>query len=154
MDTVIYEDKTHRDIWLKLVLGIPVAFLLVPALCSLAKGDNDTAVAMLGTVLLMVAIFWIIIPRTYLILDGKVKIVFAGPFSFTIPFDTIKEARIPKATSFGMNLPSSLSGNHAVEIVRKKRLNVLITPDNRDLFLESLKKAMDDWAKYHSGSMK
>jgi hypothetical protein len=152
MDSLIYEDKTHKDIWLKLVLAIPVALILVPALYSLANKDSETAMEMFGVVLFILIIFWVIVPRQYLILGDKVKIVFVRPFYFTIPFDTIKTARIAKGSSFGINLPSSLSSKHAVEIVRKKRLGVVITPDNRDLFLETLGKAMRDWAKYNSGS--
>lgn len=150
MDSLIYQDNTHKDIWLKLILAIPLALILVPALYSLAENNTETAMQMFGVIIFIVVVFWTIIPRQYLILDNKVKIVFVRPFAFNIPFNTIKTARIAKTTSFGINLPSSLSSKHAVEIIRKKRMGVIITPENRKLFLETLDKALSDWGKYHS----
>jgi hypothetical protein len=150
MDTLLYTDSTHKDIWFKLVLAIPVVIILVPALCYLNTNENEAAFGMFGTVVFILVIFWIIFPRQYVVFGSKVRIVFGGPFSFTIPFATIKMARIAKGTSFGMNLPSSLSNKHAVEIVRNKRMSVIITPANRELFLETLDKALSDWRKYNS----
>lgn len=151
MDSLIHQDNTRKDIWLKLVLLIPLAIILVPAFDYLANNSTGEAVEMFGTAAFILVIFWIIIPRQYIIFDSKVKIVFVRPFSFTIPFHTIKTARIPKGASFGINFPSSLSNKHAVEIVRNKRMNVIITPANRELFLETLEKAMSVWRKYNSG---
>jgi hypothetical protein len=149
VDSLIYQDNTHKDIWLKVVLAIPLVLILVPALYSLASNNTETAMGMFGVVVFILVVFWIIIPRQYLILDNKVKIVFVRPFVFNIPFNTIKTARIAKTTSFGVNFPSSLSSKHAVEIVRKKRMGVIITPENRELFLENLDKAVNEWQQRH-----
>ena len=150
MDSLLYTDSTHKDIWFKLFLAIPVVIILAPALYYLNTNETEIAFEMFGTVVFILAIFWIIVPRQYVVFGSKVKIVFGGPFSFTIPFATIKLARIVKGTSFSMNLPSSLSGKHAVEVVRNKRMSVIITPANRELFLETLDKALSDWRKYNS----
>lgn len=149
MDSLIYQDNTHKDIWLKVVLIIPLVLILLPAFYHLATSDTGVAVEMFGPAALILVIFWIIIPRRYLIFDSKVTIVFGKPFSFSIPFDKIKAARILKGTSFGINFPSSLSSKHAVEIVRLKRMNVTITPDNPKLFLENLDKALNEWQQRH-----
>jgi len=150
MDSVIYQDNTNKDIWLKLILAIPVLIILGTAFYLLISNDVKTAIEMFGVVILILIIFWLIFPKKYIILDSKVKIVLGGPFSFNIPFNSIKIARIPKGLTTGINFPSSFSGKHAVQIVREKGLSVNITPANRELFLKNLEKAMDDWKKYYS----
>jgi hypothetical protein len=150
MDSVIYQDNTNKDIWLKLILAIPLLVILGTAFYSLAANDIKTAVEMLGTVVLILIIFWTIKPRRYIIFDSKVKIVLGGPFSLNISFKNIKTARIPRGITFGINFPSSLSSKHAVEIVRKNGMTINITPDNRELFIESLEKAMSNWKQYNS----
>lgn len=150
MESLLHRDATHKDIWLKLILAIPVVIILIPALYSLASNDTRTAYEMLVIVAVIIIVMWLIIPRQYLIFDNKVKIVLGGPFSFSVHFNTIKTARIPKGTTFGVNFPSSLSSNHVVEIVRNRRLGVTITPNERDLFLKTLEKALSDWKTYQN----
>jgi len=150
MDSLIYQDNTHKDIWLKLVLAIPLVIILAPAFSSLASGDTRTAYEMFAIVVVIAVVIWLIIPRRYLIFNSKVKIVLGGLFSFTIPFHTIKTARSHRWTTLGINLPSSLSTKHVVEIVRNNRMPIIITPANRDLFLETLEKALSDWRTYHN----
>lgn len=150
MDSIIYQDDTNKDIWLKLLLAIPVLIILGTAFYLLITNDVKAAIEMFGVVVLILIIFWLIFPKKYIILDSKVKIVLGGPFSFNIPFKNIKTARIPKGITSGINFPSSFSGKHAVQIVRKKGMNVNITPADRELFLKNLEKAMDDWEKYYS----
>ena len=148
MESLLHRDTTHRDIGLKLVLAMPVIIILIPALLYLASNDNRTAYEMLAIVVVIVIVMWLIIPRQYLIFDNRLKIVLGGPFSFSVPFNTIKTARIPKGTTFGVNFPSSLSSKHIVEIVRNRRLSITITPNDRDLFLKTLEKALSDWKTY------
>src|SRR4030042_338390 len=136
MESLLHKDTTHRDIRLKLVLAIPVVIILIPALYALASNDTRTAYEMLVIVAVIIIVMWLIVPRQYLIFDDRLKIVLGGPFSFGVHFNTIKTARIPKGTTFGVNFPSSLSNNHVVEIVRNRRLSVTITPNERDLFLK------------------
>ena len=147
MNILLHEDKTHKDAWLKLVLAIPMILVLGGGLQFLANNNVEDALAMFGLVVLFVIVFSIIVPRRYLIFDDKVKIQFIRPFSFSIPFDTIKKVEVAGKSSIGLNFPSSLSSSHAVGILRKKRLAAYITPDNRELFMETLEKAMSNWQK-------
>ena len=150
MESLLHRDPTHRDIWLKLVLAIPVTAILILAFVYLTDNDSQAAYEILAIVAVIVIVMWLIIPRQYLILEDRLKIVLGGPFSFSIPFNTIKFARIPKGTTFGVNFPSSLSSKHVVEIVRNRRLNVTITPNDRDLFMKTMEKALSDWKTYQN----
>ncbi len=147
MNSLLHEDPTHKDVWLKLILAVPVILILGGALQFLANNNTEDALAMFGLDALIIIIFSIILPRKYLIFDDRVKIQFIRPLSLGIPFDTIKKIGGAGAASFGLNFPTSLSNSHAVGIQRRKRMAVYITPDNRELFLEKLEKAINDWKK-------
>lgn len=152
MDSVVYEDIPRYDTWLKAILAFPLALFVIVALC-LATSDPQAAISMFGTVIFMAVIYWAIFPRKYRILDSKVKIVLGGPLSFNIPFDTIETARIPKGTTLGINFMTTFSTKNRVEIVRKRKLNVNITPGDPGLFLENLDKALNNWRDYNIESV-
>ena len=151
MDSLIYEDKPRYDIWMKAIMALPLFFILIGAFNL--TSEPEAAIGMFGTAALVVAIYWAVFPRKYCILSSKVKIVLGGPFSFNIPFNTIETARIPKGAAIGINFASSFSSKNAVQIVRRKGLNVNITPSNRELFLENLDKALSNWRSHNIESV-
>jgi len=150
MESATYEDKPKYDIWIKAILGFPLVFILIPGLYSFSNNDAETAFAMLVTTVLIAIIYWVILPRKYCISDTKVKIMLGGPFAFSVPFATIQSARPPEGMSVGINFATSFSSKNAVQIVRKGKLDVNITPGNRATFLENLDKALNSWREYNT----
>lgn len=146
MDSIIYQDTPRYDVWLKAIMLLPVFFILMGAY-SLITAQVEAAISMFATTLLMGAIYWVIFPRKYLILDSKIKIVLGGPFSVNIPFSNLEAARAPEGATFGINFPTCFSNERTVQIIRKKGWNVNITPSDRGLFLENLNKALNDWGR-------
>jgi hypothetical protein len=146
MDSVIYEDNPHYDVWLKGIMMLPVFFIVI-GIYHLFIREIPSAVSLFGLALLMGAFYWAILPRKYQILDSKIRIVLGGPFSFNIRFDNLETAGKPEGISLGLNFATTFLSQHVVEIKRKKGMTVNITPDNRDLFLENLNKAVYDWKR-------
>jgi hypothetical protein len=95
----------------------------------------------------MSAIYWAVMPRKYQVLDSKLRIVLGGPFSFNVAFDTLETAGKPEGVSLGLNFATTFISDHIVEIKRKRGMTVNITPNDRDLFLENLNKAVYDWKR-------
>ena len=149
MNSVVYEDKPTYDIWMKAILSLPLFFVAAGALYTITS-EPEAAIGMFATAILMVGIYWAILPRKYCIFGSKVKIVLGGPFSFTIPFDTIEIASSPEGMAIGINFATSFSAKKPVQIVRKGKLNVNITPGNSELFLENLDKALSNWRNYNT----
>ncbi|MCK4331520.1 MAG: PH domain-containing protein [Dehalococcoidia bacterium] len=147
MDSLIHQDKPRYDIWMKAIIALPLFFFLIGAF-YLASSEPESAIGMFATAVLMAAVYWAVFPRKYRIFDSKVRIVLGGPFSFNIPFNTIETARVPEGLTAGINFASSFSSKNAVQIVRRKGLNVNITPSNRELFLENLDKALSNWRSH------
>ena len=151
MRVLLYETPGHKDKWLKTILLVPVIIIIIPGLFALVDGDMASAVGMLGVAAFVALVMLFIIPRKYCIFDDRIKILFGGPFAFSIPFSTIETAQIPHRVWISINLPSSLSSSHAVQIVRKKRMSVIITPHDRLAFLENLNIALRKWLQYRGG---
>jgi hypothetical protein len=142
MEEPLVHGKMQNDAWLKLVFLVVVLCIAIPALVSYAEGKTSDAAAMLATAAFIAVVFILIVPTGYNIYSRRLQIVFRGPFSFNIPLNTIKKVKVPGAFSFTLNFPSSLSKGHAVEIVRTGGLNVLITPEDRVLFMDKLNDAL------------
>ncbi len=146
MDSVIYEDNPHYDVWLKGIMVLPVFFILI-GLYYLFTAQVESAIGLFATGVLMGAIYWAVFPRKYQILDSKIRIVLGGQFSFNVPFDNLKLAGKPEGVNLGINFATTFVSQHVVEIKRKKGMNVNITPNDRDQFLENLNKAIYDWKR-------
>jgi len=141
---LLYEDTPKMDTWLKLLLGIfPVLFLVLG--CILLFQDKEDAFVMFGLVVFYPLLFKIIMPQRYQIYNDKLRIVFSGPFAWNIPFSTIKEVRAtPGVKAFAYSgVRFATSSNNVVEIRRSRGCcNVVISPSNRDIFLEQANRAM------------
>jgi hypothetical protein len=146
MDSIVYEDNPHYDVWLKGIMVLPVFFLII-GIYYLVTAQVGSAIGLFATGVLMGAIYWAVFPRKYQILDSKIRIVLGGQFSFSVPFDNLETARQPEGVSLGLNFATTFLSQHAVEIKRKKGMNVNITPNNRELFLENLNKALHEWRR-------
>jgi hypothetical protein len=146
MESVIYEDSPHYDVWLKGIMMLPV-FFIVMGLYYLFIGQVESGIGLFATAVLMGAIYWAVFPRKYQVLDSKLRIVLGGPFSFNISFNTLETAGKPEGVSLGLNFATTFISEHIVEIKRKKGMTVNITPNDRDQFLENLNKAVYDWRR-------
>jgi hypothetical protein len=146
MESIIYEDSPHYDVWLKGIMMLPV-FFIVMGVYYLFIGQVESAIGLFATTVLMGAIYWAVFPRKYQVLDSKLRIVLGGPFSFNISFNTLETAGKPEGVSLGLNFATTFISEHIVEIKRKKGMTVNITPNDRDLFLENLNKAVYEWKR-------
>jgi len=146
MESIIYEDSPHYDVWLKGIMMLPV-FFIVMGLYYLFTAQVESAIGLFATAVFMGALYWAIFPRKYQVLDSRLRIVLGGPFSFNISFNTLETAGKPEGVSLGLNFATTFISEHIVEIKRKKGMTVNITPDDRELFLENLNKAVYEWKR-------
>jgi len=146
MDSVIYEESPRYDSLLKAIMALPVFFILF-GIYYLFISQVEAATAMFAATILMAAIFWAIFPRRYQIFDSKFRIALGGPFSLSVHFDNLETARKPQGATFGINFGTCFSSDRVVQIVRKKGWYVNITPNDSDLFLGNLNKALSDWRR-------
>jgi len=140
---LVYEDIPRYDLWLKLILGAILALTLVLGIILLST-DLTAAWAMFGVTVFDALLFKAIMPQRYQIYHDRLKIVLGGPCALNIPLSSIREARsAPGRKAFAYwGVRFATSSKNVVEIVRNKGLNVVISPANRDAFLEQLSQAL------------
>jgi len=140
---LVYEDIPQYDLWLKLILGGTLAFTFVLSIVLLSVDLLGAWIAF-GVTIFDALLFHAILPRRYQIFQDKVRIALGRPFAFNISLSTIREARSAsgsKAFAY-RGLRFATSSRSVVEIIRHKGWNVVISPANRDLFLEQLAQAL------------
>ena len=140
---LLYEDTAAYDLWLKLLLGGILAFTLVMGFFLLSV-DRAGAYIFLGVTVFDALLFYAILPQRYQIWTDRVRIVLGRPLAVNIPMATIREARsaIGSKAFVYWGVRFATSSKNVVEIVRHRGLNFVISPSNRDLFLERLAEAL------------
>ena len=142
MHTLVYEDRPIYDIWLKLILGCVLALTFILGVILISE-NIGAALAMFGVTLFDALLFNAVLPRRFQIFEDTLKIVLGWPFAINIPFSNIIDARSTSGRKvfayWGIRFATST--RHIVEIVRKKGLNLVISPSKGDIFLEQLNQA-------------
>ena len=143
MNSLLYEDIPKYDFWLKLILGGVLALTFVLGVI-LISDDIRVALVMFGVTLFDVLLFKAILPRRYQIFEDRLRILMGGPLAVNIAFSNITDAKsVPGSKAFaywGIRLATST--HYVIEIVRKKGLNLVISPSKGDIFLDELRKAL------------
>jgi len=137
--------------WLKLILGITLGLTLILGVVLLWT-DLVAALVVFGVTAFDGLLFYSIMPRRFQIFEDRLRIVLGSPFAFSIYFSTIKEVRsssFSKAFAYwGVRFATSTS--NIVEIVRSEGWNVVISPVEKDVFVQRLTEAIESskgWGK-------
>jgi len=140
---LIYEDTSRTDMRFKLMLGGILITLLAVGIVLLFE-DTGAAFVLLGVTIFYAVLFRLVIPQKYQVYSDKVRIVLGGPFAWNIPFTTIREVRpASRASAFGYSgVRFATSSKDVVEIRRSRGCNVVISPSNKEIFLEQVSSAM------------
>ena len=107
-----------------------------------ATGSTTAGIILFATTILIVAVYWCLLPKRFSIFNDRIEIKF-GLLRLNIGLGKINSARPAggRMTSPGFGCVTS-TGN-IVELSTNNGFNVRISPTNRDLFLKSLDKAAD-----------
>jgi hypothetical protein len=87
-----------------------------------SSGDIEGGLAFLAEAFIIGLIFWFVFPREY------------------------QAIRITNRTSLTVNFVTRITRNY-VEIVKKKGLNIAITPADNDSFVVNANQALEHWLK-------
>lgn len=140
---LFHQDVPRYDSWLKLVLGGIVALTLIPGLVFLLF-STELAIAMFVLSAIDALIFWIIVPRRFEIYENRLRIQLGWPVAANISLRNIGEAKPGHPGDiwvyWGIRLGTSTT--NIVEIIRKKGMNIIITPENSEEFINQLNQAI------------
>ena len=141
---LVYETTAAYDRWLKLILVGVIALVLVLRI-TLAPIDSENP----WWVIFALAAFYAfllhaVMPRRFLVFQDRLRIVLGRPFGFNIPFSSTKEARVASSGKMYVywGIQFATSTGSVVEIVRRRGLNIIISPTDREMFVEQLNQAL------------
>ncbi|HJX03348.1 MAG TPA: hypothetical protein VJ488_02185 [Dehalococcoidia bacterium] len=132
------------DTMFKAVLALPLAIMAYSGI-EMARTNPDATWALAGTCAFVAILFWLIMPRKFLITDNSLKFILGASLSFNVTFAKIREARALKGVGFGINFATSFK--EPVEIIRTKGLNINFSPQDRYKFLKDFDLALQNWRK-------
>ena len=140
---LVFEDTPIYDLWLKLIIGGTLALTFILGIVFIYQ-DTEASLALFGITLFDALIFKAVLPHRFQIYQDRVRISLGGPFAVNIPLSDIRTVSTVSARKvfiyWGNRLATST--HSVVEIVRKKGSSFVISPVNRDMFIEQLNQAL------------
>ena len=159
MDLVLYEDNIKYDFWVKIALVFPVVLLIAMGLLFTidahykdviphepAKDSHMGAIVLFASAPFILFVYWMVLPRKIFILQDRIRLKF-GQFFWNVPFETIESVKASRGIAAWTYCSSITCYRTQIEIVRKNRGNIRVSPSNRDRFLDSFKRAISDWER-------
>jgi len=143
---LLYQDEPAYGLFLKLIVVLVPAALLVASIYLLSSGESSCGLALLVEALIVGFIFWIVFPRRYQVYEDHIRIALGGPFSVKVGFDKIETIRVTSKFIFSVNFVTKLTKSY-VEIAKRRGLSIAITPRDNDLFIENANRALSQWVK-------
>jgi len=161
MNLVIFEDNIKYDPGIKVLLAFSLVLLVVMGILFYADANGSDifpgepaaesrigAFALFAATVFLLAVFWLILPRTIAVSQEGLILRFRA-FSWNIPFATIKSIKPASGIIVFWAHSWITSYRSQIEITRKYRLKIRISPIQRDLFLEHASRAFVDWKTTH-----
>jgi len=162
MDLVLYEDSIKYDFWVKIALIFPVVLLIAMGIffyvdahykdvipSEPAKDSHMGAIVLFAAAPFVLVVYWMVLPRKVFILQDKLRLKF-GQFFWNVPFETIESVKASRGIAVWSYCSSITCYSTQIEIVRKNRGNIRISPSNRDQFLDYVNRALTDWNRTRS----
>jgi len=157
MDLIIFEDDIKYDVWVKRLLVLPLVLLIVLGILFYIDAhssdifpkeppkESKTASAVLfASTVFVLAIYGLVLPRKIVVTQERIKLKFSG-FSWNIPYQTVKSFKPAKGMIVWWAHSFITSYGSQIEIVRKNRFKIRVSPSRRDEFLQHANKALEDW---------
>jgi len=161
MDLVIFEDSIKYDLWIKVVLVLSVVLLIGLGILfhvdareadifpgEPAAESRTGSYALFAAAVFLMAVYWLILPRTIAVSQEGLILRFRAS-SWNIPFATIESIRPVSGMIVWWAHSWITSYRSQIEIIRKHRLKIRVSPGRRDQFLEYAHKAFADWKNTH-----
>lgn len=155
MEQLIHEDAPKYDLRHKSILvATPTLTFITGVLAyidgyrydiisSVMESESKTAaVVFLGATVLVVALYWVLLPKRFSIFDDRIEIKF-GIRCLNIDLDKIEEVRPARGRMSSAGFGCVTSTRDTVEISMKSGINLRISPTNMALFLENLNKTLN-----------
>jgi len=158
---IIFEDEIKYDTWVKPVLVLPIILLVVLGIIFYVDAHysdifpNEPAaesglasIVLFASTVFVLAVYWLVLPRKIYVTQEGIKLEFRS-FSWNIPYKTIESVKPAQGMIVFWAHTFITSYGSQIEIVRKNRLKIRVSPSRRDEFLQYANMALADWRRMH-----
>jgi hypothetical protein len=143
---LLFQDEPESGWILRFILLIVPAALFAYGIYLGYSGEGSDSTALLVMSVVIGLIIWVIIPRKYQVFEDYLRIVFGRPFAVKIGFSQISMIEVTSRTALTINLVTRIARNYVI-IVKKKGINIAITPKSNELFVDNANRALSQWKK-------
>ena len=140
--TTRFKPRYDKGLWL-----VFIVVLLLPlgrAGLLVAADEFQWAWVMLGVTGLTLLVLWSALPRAYELWPDRIRIVLGWSWGLSIPLSTITEVLPAPGVAPWIRLGAmfATSFKTPVRIKRTKGMTIVLSPDNPERFIESVRKAL------------
>ena len=161
MDLVIFEDSIKYDLGIKVVLVLSLVLLIVLGILFYVDAQSSDifpgepaaesrtgSFVLFASAVFLLAVYWLILPRAIAVSQEGLILKFRA-FNWNIPFASIKSIKPASGIIVWWAHSWITSYRSQIEIIRKHRLKIRVSPSRRDQFLGYAHKAFADWKNTH-----
>jgi Bacterial PH domain len=114
-----------------------------------AADSRTGSVALFASAVFVLFIYWLILPRTIAVSQEGIVLQFSG-FRWKIPFATIESIKAARGVIVWWGHSFITCYATQIEIRRRYRLKIRVSPARRHQFLEHANKALAGWRMAHT----
>ena len=144
----LYQDRPKYGLILELTMALPVVLIAV-GIYHWSTGDATGGTALVGTGVATGLVFWFVFPREYRVYDDHLRIVLGRPFPVKVGFKDVEAVRTTSKSSLTLNFVTRITRTY-VEIARKNRTTITISPTVAEAFVEEANRALGRWVATRS----
>ena len=141
---LLYQGEPAQGSLLKLLLLLLPTIFLIISVIFLSSGETAGGLVMMGDAFLIGLILWMILPRSYQVFEDRLRIVLGGPVAINIDFAQVKSIEVTNKSDLTVNFVTVITKNY-VRIIKKRGMNIAITPEHSELFIDEANRALQRW---------
>ncbi len=158
---ILYESPMKYETWAKILLVFPIVLVILMGIffynyahfregisADIKEGFHAASFVLFATGPFILLIYWLVLPTKISVFQDKIRIKY-GQFYWNVRFETIESVQTAKGIPPVWSNSSVTSYRNQIEIVRKGKMNIRLSPDNRDRFLDHVNRALTDWKRMH-----
>jgi uncharacterized membrane protein len=158
MSVSIYETNIKYELWAKILLAFPVVLVMAMGVffyrfylqhgiaAEASYGFKVASIVLFATGPFILFIYWLVLPTKIYIQQDRIRIQY-GRFTWNVRFETIEAVKTASGIPPVWSNSSVTSYRNQIEIVRKRKMNIRLSPDNRERFLDRANRALADWQR-------
>ncbi len=138
--------QAKYDKWLRRALVLAIVSPLVMAILILVVNQNLAAIPSLVFTAAIFLTLWLLLQRAFEVCPDRLRIVLGWKLVWNIPLGEIEEIRPTRGLGilvfWGVSFITSVK--NPVRIKRTKGKEILISPDEPEVFIESVRRAQEN----------